>query len=139
VSQVERPRVTFHAPESVGECEGMNPALRNELPFWDLESRWIPKSLKNECRGHLKRKLWPKQRLGVKLTIWLPTTKSQESPWFPFVQMVWNILLESFWWGLQFSLRPYFNHRSAHKFMGPQSRGNPNFGNFKTPKMTFGW
>jgi hypothetical protein len=32
--------------------------------------------------GHLKHKLWPKERLGVKLPIWPLTTKSQESPQF---------------------------------------------------------
>jgi hypothetical protein len=32
--------------------------------------------------GHFKHKLWPKERSEVKLAIWLPTTKSQESPWF---------------------------------------------------------
>jgi hypothetical protein len=26
---------------------------------------------------HLKHKLWPKEKLGIKLAIWLPTTKSQ--------------------------------------------------------------
>jgi hypothetical protein len=34
--------------------------------------------------GHLKYKLWPKERAGVKLTVWLPTTKSQESTRLPF-------------------------------------------------------
>jgi hypothetical protein len=29
--------------------------------------------------GHLKYKLWPKERPGVKLAICLPTIKSQES------------------------------------------------------------
>jgi hypothetical protein len=28
--------------------------------------------------GHLKHKLWPKERPGVKLAIWLPTTKSHD-------------------------------------------------------------
>jgi hypothetical protein len=32
--------------------------------------------------GHLKHKLWPNQGTGVKLTIWLPTIKSWESPRF---------------------------------------------------------
>jgi hypothetical protein len=32
--------------------------------------------------GYLKHKLWPKERLEVKLAIWLPTTKSWESPQF---------------------------------------------------------
>jgi hypothetical protein len=29
--------------------------------------------------GHLKQKLWPKEGSGVKLAVWLPTTKSRES------------------------------------------------------------
>jgi len=29
--------------------------------------------------GHLQPKLWAKERPGVKLTVWLPTTKSRES------------------------------------------------------------
>jgi hypothetical protein len=40
--------------------------------------------------------------------------------------------------------RPHFNRRFVHKVIEPQSRGNPNFGNFGTPiwesqdKMPFG-
>jgi hypothetical protein len=30
--------------------------------------------------GFLKHKLWPKEGMGVKLSIWFSTTKSQESP-----------------------------------------------------------
>jgi hypothetical protein len=33
--------------------------------------------------GHFKHKLWSKERSGIKLGIWLPTTKSQESIRFP--------------------------------------------------------
>jgi hypothetical protein len=40
--------------------------------------------------GHLKHKLWPKKRLGVKLTVWLPTSKSRESTWFRCVQVMCN-------------------------------------------------
>jgi len=32
--------------------------------------------------GHLKHKLWPKERSGVKLVVWPPTTKSHKSPKF---------------------------------------------------------
>jgi hypothetical protein len=32
--------------------------------------------------GYFKHKLWPKERPGFKLPIWLPTTKSWESPDF---------------------------------------------------------
>jgi hypothetical protein len=35
--------------------------------------------------GHLKHKLWTKERLKVKLAIWLLTSKSQESTQFPCV------------------------------------------------------
>jgi hypothetical protein len=31
---------------------------------------------------YLKHKLWLKEGLGIKVPIWPPTTKSQESPWF---------------------------------------------------------
>jgi hypothetical protein len=42
-----------------------------------------------------------KKGSGVKLPIWPPTTKSWELPWFPYMQVVCHILLESSWWGLQ--------------------------------------
>jgi hypothetical protein len=83
--------------------------------------------------GHLKHKLWPKERPGVKLAIWLLTTKSWESPQFPCVQVACNIFLKNSWWRLQLCFGPHFNWRSAHKVMGLQSYGSPNFGNFGTP------
>jgi hypothetical protein len=82
--------------------------------------------------GHLKHKLWPKEGLGVKLAIWLPTTKSRESTRFPCVQVACNISLESSWWRLQFCFRLHLHQRCAHKIMGPQSCKSPNFGNFGT-------
>ncbi len=39
---------------------------------------------------HLKHKLWPKKRSEVKLAIWFPTIKSQESPQFPCVQVAYR-------------------------------------------------
>jgi hypothetical protein len=44
--------------------------------------------------GHLKHKLWPKERPGVKLVIWFPTTKSRQSIKFPHVQVVCDIPFE---------------------------------------------
>jgi hypothetical protein len=49
--QEGKPGVTFHAPGSVKECEGMNPHTPKELPLWKLESWWTPKFLKSNCRG----------------------------------------------------------------------------------------
>jgi len=51
--------------------------------------------------GHSKHKLWLKEGLGVKLAIWLLTTKSQEYPQFPSVHVACHILLESSQQGLQ--------------------------------------
>jgi hypothetical protein len=45
------PGITFHAPGSVGECEGMNPTLPSELPLWELESRWTLESSKGNYKG----------------------------------------------------------------------------------------
>jgi len=82
--------------------------------------------------GHLKHNLWPKEGLGVKLVVWLPTTKSQELTQFPCVKVACDIPLESSWQGLQLCFRLHLNQRSAHKVMGPQSCESPNFVNFGT-------
>jgi len=44
---------------------------------------------------YIKHKLWPKEGSGVKLAIRLLTTKSQESPQFPYIQVACHISLES--------------------------------------------
>ncbi len=103
--------VTFHAPKSVGECERMNPhtpkwaptlrvgvpmdfwifrvqfqrskliELKSSLHHWkDLEAL-ISKMGLHDPFEYLKHKLWPKKRLGVKLPIWLQTTKSRKCPY----------------------------------------------------------
>jgi hypothetical protein len=51
--------------------------------------------------GHLKHKLWPEEGSGVKLVVWLLTSKSLESTIFTCVQVACDMLLESSWWGLQ--------------------------------------
>jgi hypothetical protein len=80
--------------------------------------------------GYLKHKLWPKERPGVKFSIWLSTIKSQKSPWFICVQVICNITLKSPWQGLQLFFKPHLNRRSAQKVMGLQSHGSPNSKNF---------
>jgi hypothetical protein len=65
--------------------------------------------------GYLIHKLWPKEKLGVKLSIWFPTIKSWESPWFTCVQVACHIPLKSFRWGLQLCLKSYPNWRCAQK------------------------
>jgi hypothetical protein len=85
--------------------------------------------------GHLKHKLWPKERSGVKLPIWFPTIKSQESFRFPCVQVTCHIMFKSCWRGLQLGFRPHFNKRSTCKVMAPQSCKSPSCGSFGTPYL----
>jgi hypothetical protein len=44
---------------------------------------------------YLKQNLWLKEGLKVKTSIWLPTTKNQESPWFTYMHVACQISLES--------------------------------------------
>jgi hypothetical protein len=57
----------------------------------------------------LQHKLWLKEGLGVKVPIWLPTIKNQESPWITCMQVACHISLESYQLMLQFFFRPHFN------------------------------
>jgi hypothetical protein len=106
-------KVTLHAPGSVGKCEGMNlhtsegastlgiglpmdswifiewlqgsklNGLKSSLYHWEFLGIYMSKMVLDDPFRHFKHKLWPKEGSGVKLPIWLPTTKSQESPRFP--------------------------------------------------------
>jgi hypothetical protein len=70
--------------------------------------------------GHLKHKLWPKERSGVKRAIWLLTSKSWESTQFPFMQVTCDISLESSWRGLELCFKPHHNQRSTREVMSPK-------------------
>jgi hypothetical protein len=84
--------------------------------------------------GHLKHKLWPKERSRVRLAIGLPTIKSRESTQFPCVQVACDIQLKSCGRGLQLCFRLHLNRKLEHNVMGPQNRGSFSFGNFENPK-----
>jgi hypothetical protein len=77
-------------------------------------------------------KLWQKKGPGVKMAIWLPTTKSRKStrPWC--VQVKCDTLLESSQGELQVCFRPHPNRRSKQRVMNSQSPGSPNWDNFST-------
>jgi hypothetical protein len=83
--------------------------------------------------GHLQHKLWSKERPGLKLAIWLPTTKSRESTRPRCVQVEWDTPLESCWRELQVFFRPHPNRRSELGVMSSQSPKSPNRDSFKTP------
>jgi hypothetical protein len=59
--------------------------LNSFLFHWKaLETQMFKMGLHDPFK-HLKHKLWPKEGPEIKLAIWLPTTKSRESPQFPCV------------------------------------------------------
>jgi len=87
----------------------------------------------HEPFGHLQHKLWPKERSEVKLAIWLPTTKSQESTRFRCVQVECGTLLESSRGELQLWFRSCSDPSLRRGVMNIQSPGNPNWDNFETP------
>jgi hypothetical protein len=80
---------------------------------------------------HLQHKLWPKERSGVKLIIWLPTTRSRELTWFPCVQVACNTSLESSQRGLQLWFNPCPDRRFTQEVL--QSCKTLNLGDFETP------
>jgi hypothetical protein len=69
----------------------------------------------------------------VKVSIWLLTTKNQESPWNTCVHVVWHILLESSQQGLQLCFKPHLNQKFAQEIMSFQSAKSSNFGNLGLP------
>jgi hypothetical protein len=84
----------------------------------------------HEPFGHLQHKLWQKERPGVKLPIWLPTTRSQELTWPQCVQGECDTLLESSWRKLQVCLKSHPNQSSEKIIITLQSGGSPNQDSF---------
>jgi hypothetical protein len=161
--QMGDPGVTSHAPGSAKSVRESTLTFPSELPWWELDSQmdsqnfkerfhgsklnglwrflyhwkalgtWMSKMGLHCSFGHLKHKLWRKERSGVKLAIWLLTTKSRESTRFTYFQRACDILLESFRQNLQLFFRPHLDRRYAHKVMGLRSHRSPNLGDFGTP------
>jgi hypothetical protein len=81
--------------------------------------------------GHLQPKLWPEEGPGVKLAVWLPTTKSWESTRSQRALEECNAALESYRRGLQVWFRPRPDRRSRREAMMSQSPGSPKPGQFR--------
>jgi hypothetical protein len=79
----------------------------------------------------LQHKLCAKERPGVKLTIWFPTTKSWESIWPWCVQGECNTSLESYQGELQVCFKPRLDRRSEQRVMTLWSLGSPKSGQFR--------
>jgi hypothetical protein len=85
--------------------------------------------------GHLQPKLWAKEKLGVKLPIWLPTTKSLESTFSQCHLKECDTALKSSRRELQFWFGPRPDPSLGRGAMSVQSLGTPTRDSFKTPTL----
>ncbi len=75
--------------------------------------------------GHLQTKLWAKEGSGVKLAVWLPTTKSRESTFFRPPNWECDKSLERSRRGLHVWFRPCRDQTLQSGVMSSQSPGTP--------------
>jgi len=75
--------------------------------------------------GRLQPKLWAKEGPGVKLAVWLPTTKSRESTSSRHPIWVCDMALERSWRGIQLWFRPRRDPTLQSGVMAVQSSGSP--------------
>jgi len=75
--------------------------------------------------GHLQPKLWAKEGSGVKLTIWLPTTKSRKSTSSRHLNRECDMVLKSSQRELQLWFRPRCDPTLQSGVMSSQSPGTP--------------
>jgi hypothetical protein len=83
--------------------------------------------------GHPQLKLWAKEGSGVKLPVWLPTTKSRESTSSRRYLKECNMALKSSWRELQLWFRARPDLHSGRGAMTVQSPGTPTQDSFGTP------
>jgi hypothetical protein len=107
-------------------------ALRRSWCHWKGLETWISKMASHWSFRHLQPKLWAKERPGVKLVVWLPTTKSRESTRSRRALRECDMALETSLWGattlVQTSSRSEVGARS---YEVPKSRDS-NRDSFKT-------
>jgi hypothetical protein len=93
----------------------------------------MSKMASHEPFGHLHPKLWAKEGPGVKLAVWLLTTKSRESTRSRCELGECDIALKSSQQELQYWFRPCPNRRLWWEVMAVQSPESPNRDSFGTP------
>jgi len=93
----------------------------------------MPKMVSHWPFGHLQLKLWSKKGPGVKLPVWLPTTKSRESISSRRCLKECNTALESSWRELQLWFKSRPDPSLGRGAMSVQSPGTPTRDSFETP------
>jgi hypothetical protein len=81
----------------------------------------MSKMASHESFGHLQHKLWSKEGPGVKLVVWLPTTKSQELTRPRCVRVECDIPLKSSQGELEVCFKPHPDRRSGQGVMSCQT------------------
>jgi hypothetical protein len=87
---------------------------------------WMSKIPSHGPFTHLQHKLCANERSGVKVAVWLPTTKSRELTRPRCAQAKCDTPLESSWGELQVWLRPHPDRRFEQRVMSCQSPGSLN-------------
>jgi hypothetical protein len=100
---------------------------------WKYLEMYMNKMVSHEPFAHVQPKLWAKEGPGVKLAVWLPTTKSLESTRSRRLQKECNMALKSSRGELQDWFGPRPDRRSGREVMMAQSPGSPNRDSFGTP------
>jgi len=93
----------------------------------------MPKMASHGPFGHMQPKLWAKKGLEVKLSVWLPTTKSRESTFSRCHLKECDTTLESFRRKLQLWFKPCPDLSSGRGAMSVQSPETPTRDSFGTP------
>jgi len=107
--------------------------LKCSLYYWKGLEVWMSKMALHEPFGHSQHKLWSKEGPGVKLPVWLLTTKSWKSTRSWCVQVKCDPILESSQGELQLCFKPHLNRRSKWEVTNAQNLGSPNWDSFETP------
>jgi hypothetical protein len=116
------PKVGTWSPPGLSKTQSLIARVKTPrigVFFIPLERSWsvdVQMAL-HEPFGHLQLKLWAKERPGVELAIWLPTTKSQELAQIRCQQVECNTSLESSQRELQDLFRPHLNRRFEQEVM----------------------
>jgi hypothetical protein len=93
----------------------------------------MPKMALHWPFGHLQPKLWAKEGPGIKLPVWLPTIKSQESIFSQCRLKECNMALKSSRQELQLWLRPCPDPSLGRRATSVQSSRTPTRDSFGTP------
>jgi len=132
------PKVGSWSPSRLPKTQSSSSRVKTphiEVFFISMERSWSVDA-QNALAGpfgHLQSKLWAKEGPGVKLAVWLLTTKSRESTSSWRLLKECNMALESSQGEIQLWFRPHSNRRLKPRDMSSQSPRTLTQDSFGTP------